>query len=219
MKKCTKCKEEKELSYFNKDKNKKDGLYPSCRECVNNTHKKLYLENPEKFRKRANDYYHNVEGYKEKSREYNKVRAPIKSKQMKIWRQLNKESILKYKNKYEKDRKSRDPLYKARINLRNRLRLAIISANAIKSDSSYELLGCTNEELKIYLEALFKEGMTWDNYGRKGWHIDHIIPCCSFDLTQPEQQRKCFHYTNLQPLWWYENCKKGGKITHNHEVE
>jgi HNH endonuclease. len=53
--------------------------------------------------------------------------------------------------------------------------------------------------------------MSWDNYGRDGWHIDHIRPCASFDLTDPEQQRQCFHYTNLQPLWAADNIRKGAK--------
>ena len=61
----------------------------------------------------------------------------------------------------------------------------------------------------MHLEAQFKPGMTWDNYGLKGWHVDHIRPCASFDLRDPEQQRRCFHYTNLQPLWAEENLKKG----------
>ncbi len=54
--------------------------------------------------------------------------------------------------------------------------------------------------------------MTWENHGRHGWHIDHIIPCAAFDLTDPEQQKKCFHYTNYQPLYTLENLKKGDRI-------
>jgi hypothetical protein len=54
--------------------------------------------------------------------------------------------------------------------------------------------------------------MTWDNYGKKGWHVDYILPCASFDLTKEEEQKKCFHYTNLQPLWWLDNIKKSDKI-------
>ena len=76
-----------------------------------------------------------------------------------------------------------------------------------------ELLGVSMNEVRAYLELQFKSGMTWENYGYKGWHIDHIIPCASFDLTDPEQQRRCFHYTNLQPLWWHENLAKGDKLT------
>ena len=54
--------------------------------------------------------------------------------------------------------------------------------------------------------------MTWKNWGVKGWHLDHIIPCASFDLSLPEEQKKCFHYTNLQPLWAEDNLSKGSKL-------
>ena len=60
-----------------------------------------------------------------------------------------------------------------------------------------------------YLAAKFQEGMSWDNHGE--WHIDHIKPCCKFNLLDDEEQRKCFHYTNLQPLWSKDNLSKGGK--------
>lgn len=72
-----------------------------------------------------------------------------------------------------------------------------------------EMLGCSVEDLKTKLEAQFQSGMSWDNYGRTGWHIDHIRPCASFDLSDPMQQAECFHYTNLQPLWALDNMKKG----------
>jgi hypothetical protein len=62
-------------------------------------------------------------------------------------------------------------------------------------------------ELRAHLEHQFKDGMTWDNHGE--WHIDHIKPCVQFDLTDPEQQKECFHYTNMQPLWAFENQSKG----------
>lgn len=71
-----------------------------------------------------------------------------------------------------------------------------------------EFIGCSMTQLKSHLSSQFKDGMSWDNYGRKGWHIDHIIPCYSFDLIDPNEQKKCFHYTNLQPLWWLDNCRK-----------
>ena len=73
-----------------------------------------------------------------------------------------------------------------------------------------KLCGCSLEKLKQHLESQFTEGMTWDNKG--DWHVDHIKPCASFDLTNPEEQKKCFHYTNLQPLWALDNMKKGAKL-------
>lgn len=78
-----------------------------------------------------------------------------------------------------------------------------------------DLIGCSLEELEKHLESKFQPGMTWENRGRKGWHIDHIRPCSSFDLTDPEQQKQCFHYTNLQPLWAIDNLRKNAKWTNN----
>jgi len=73
-------------------------------------------------------------------------------------------------------------------------------------------LGCNDETFKEYIQSKFTEGMSWENRGFRTWHIDHIIPINSFDLTDPEQQRKCFHYTNLQPLWWLDNLRKGDRL-------
>ena len=67
------------------------------------------------------------------------------------------------------------------------------------------LIGCSKRELVTHIEAQFLPGMTWENYGRGGWEMDHINPCASFDLTDPEQQRNCFHFTNLRPRWAAEN--------------
>ena len=75
-----------------------------------------------------------------------------------------------------------------------------------------KMLGCSFEFLRNYIESKFLEGMTWENHGYYGWHIDHIIPCSSFDLSIKENQFKCFHYTNLQPLWAFENLSKGDKV-------
>lgn len=97
------------------------------------------------------------------------------------------------------------------VKLRNRIHCALAIVDAKKAASSIELIGCTITELRQHLEAQFTDGMSWANHGRNGWHIDHIRPCVSFDLTDPEQQRQCFHYTNLQPLWAADNIRKGAK--------
>lgn len=90
-----------------------------------------------------------------------------------------------------------------------RVRLGHALRGECKSIRTLDLLGCTVDELRVYIEGLWVEGMSWDNYGRDGWHIDHIKPCASFDLSDPAQQRECFHYTNLQPLWAKDNIAKG----------
>lgn len=81
-----------------------------------------------------------------------------------------------------------------------------------KSAHTEELIGCTIGELMSHLEAQFKPGMSWENYGRQGWHVDHRHPCAMFDLNDPDQQRACFHFSNLQPLWWHENLSKGARV-------
>ena len=79
---------------------------------------------------------------------------------------------------------------------------------AKKSDHTLALCGCDIKTLIVHIESKFLSGMTWDNYGKYGWHIDHIKPCAAFDLTKPEEQRSCFNYKNLQPLWGVDNHKK-----------
>jgi hypothetical protein len=110
------------------------------------------------------------------------------------------------KRKYHNKRYHSDPSYKLMVNLRTRLHFAL-KGNS-KSAATEELLGICVDECRKYIEAQFIEGMTWQNI-----HVDHIVPCASFDLTDPEQQRQYFHYTNLQPLFAKENLSKSAKIT------
>ena len=92
---------------------------------------------------------------------------------------------------------------------RSRVRLALKGRGA-KSRKTVQLIGCSIEHLRQHLEAQFTEGMTWENHGE--WHIDHIKPCAAFDLTDADQQRECFNYANLQPLWAKDNLSKGAKV-------
>jgi hypothetical protein len=103
-----------------------------------------------------------------------------------------------------------NPGYKIRKSLANRMR-AVLQGN-VKSAATLQLVGCTAKDLQRHIEAQFLPGMSWENYGPKGWHVDHIRPCASFDLTDPAQQRICFHWSNLQPLWAIDNIRKGAKL-------
>jgi len=96
--------------------------------------------------------------------------------------------------------------YRIKSNLSRRIRCFLNGKSKSKVTTAY--LGCSLDFFKNYIENLFKDGMSWDNYGLHGWHIDHIRPCASFDLTDPAQQGICFHYSNLQPLWAKDNIKK-----------
>lgn len=95
--------------------------------------------------------------------------------------------------------------------LRGRIYKAIKAKKNSKLHKSQDLIGCKVDFLMGYLESKFQTGMTWENYGFEGWHIDHVRPCASFDLSKSEEQKACFHYSNLQPLWKRDNLSKGSK--------
>jgi hypothetical protein len=112
---------------------------------------------------------------------------------------------------YFRKRRATDPHYRMKAALHARLLQALrLYGNGEKYASTIDLIGCTIPELVIHLENQFESTMSWENYGRSGWHIDHKVPCSAFDLTDPEQQKICFHYTNLQPMWGVDNIRKGG---------
>lgn len=162
--------------------------------------------NPEAYKKRRQAYYEkNKEKALESARVWHQVNKEKVSLQKKEWRKNNPG----YMNEYNKKRCDVDPIFKLARNLRSRIGSALREGGHVKGTGSEELLGCTVEEARKYLESLFEEGMTWDNNTKDGWHIDHIIPCTAFNLSDIEEQKKCFHFTNLQPLWASDNESKG----------
>lgn len=120
-----------------------------------------------------------------------------------------------YHNEYLKKRAQKDPGFRIMLSLRARARYAVrAQGDGSKAAKTMELIGCSVPHLRAHLEQQFTDGMSWDNYG--DWHIDHIKPCAAFDLTDPAQQRECFHYTNLQPLWASDNLSKGARYEQTH---
>ena len=149
---------------------------------------------------------------KEKARHRNDVKTPEQIKKQNErsaeHRKNNKFSKKIFARVYDKERKKVDVGYKMLRNIRKRLWHALKKYK--KSNSTLKLTGCTLEQLKKYIESKFEDGMSWDNYGT--WHVDHIIPCAQFDFSDPEQQKICFHYTNLQPMWGEDNMRKGARL-------
>lgn len=96
--------------------------------------------------------------------------------------------------------------------LSSRIREVLYRSRSVKCRTTLEYLGCTAEYLRAHLESRFAEDMSWDNYGKFGWHIDHIIPCAAFDLAREDHQMVCFNYRNLQPLWSKDNLSKGDTV-------
>ncbi len=153
------------------------------------------LVNREAKRKSSLKYYAKN---KDKKKEYYKDPA-------------NKKRRRKLENKRRRERYKNEPDFRLRSLLRGRFGKALKSQNIKKKSHVLELTSCSMDFLRDYLSKQFEKGMSWDNRGE--WHIDHRKPCASFDLSDKEEQRKCFHYTNLQPLWEKENMKK--KATFN----
>ena len=181
--------------------------------------KKTYNElNKNKIKLKSSVRYQNTKN--ERKIYYKKNKNKI-SEYKKVYYQKNKD-IIKIKNKlkdknefllkrrvYERKKRKNDIQFKLSRALRNRL--YVIKKQ--KSGSAIKDLGCTIEELKSYLESKFLPGMTWDNWSIDGWHIDHIKPLSSFDLTDRQQFLESCHYTNLQPLWAKDNLLKSDTMT------
>lgn len=121
-----------------------------------------------------------------------------------------REHIRAWTKAYRYKKRATDNGYRILCCLRARLSIALKGHK--KTNRTQQLLGCSLNRLKEHLESQWQPGMSWENYGTHGWHIDHIVPCCAYDMKDPDEQEACFHYTNLQPLWAKENLIKSGKF-------
>jgi hypothetical protein len=193
---CNKCKEEKEVCEFYKNIYSKDKLRSNCKVCQNKNSTNWRLNNIEKYKDIQKKFIENNPGI---SYEYSKK-----------WNNKNKDRVRNYQSEYSKNRYNQDILFKLKTNYRNRLKDIFRDYGYVKNNRSIDYLGCDIKFLKEYLESKFTDGMTWDNKGFYGWHIDHIIPLSSAK-TEEEVYKLC-HYTNLQPLWSKDNMSKGSKL-------
>jgi hypothetical protein len=169
------------------------------------------LENNKRYREKHKDkiksyYESNKETLKEYRTNWKKSNKQRIQEHGKVYRKLNKTKITKNKQSYSKIKYKTDIQYRLKSVLRSRLRMSI--KENYKSGSAVSDLGCSISEFKSYIESKFQSGMKWNNWGQYGWHIDHIKPLASFDLTDRKQLLAACHYTNLQPLWWQDNIAK-----------
>lgn len=223
---CLECKQEKPICEFNKGTKKSPyGKRPRCRPCDRIYNKKYYYENKERIRSTAMRP-NRVQKRKETIKIYTIKNADIlkdkrknkydsdAEKYRKITRDYyinNREKCIKNASISVKKRKEKCHLFR----LKEALRLKIILAfkrnfDTLKCKKTNIILGASYEEVKKHIEKQFTDGMSWENRGFYGWHIDHIIPLASAK-TEEELIKLC-HYTNLQPLWWKDNLEKGAKI-------
>lgn len=175
--------------------------------------------NREELNKRARERRAaDVEGHRAKERARKKTpearaAAVIKAKE---WVKNNSERHREWMRNRRKHRLATDPSYRATVAMRRRLYMAIrnqvYDGWNIRSGDAVRLLGCTMAEFVAHIESLWSDGMTWGNWTRDGWHIDHIVPLSSFDLSDAGQLKAACHYTNLRPLWAAENLRKGSRV-------
>ena len=207
MKTCSKCNIEKDFTCFHKHKGRKDGYREICKLCRKVETKKYIQENVEILKQKKKKYY-----------QENKEKISVRNKKnSNIWYHFNKEKKLEYlKNcyklnpdyntNYHKNRKKNDLLFKIVVNIRRRTSLFLKKKNISKNTT--ELIGIDYITFKGYFEKLFRDGMSWDNYGE--WEIDHITPLSS--AKNENELKNLAKYTNLQPLWKKENKEKSNKL-------
>lgn len=230
---CSHCKKKKTSSEFNKNKSNKNGLSTLCKSCAResdrnyrkNLSKRPSIDIPKtkicpncKVEKSSSEFSKN-----KTNKDGLKSHCKYCESEYKKLDQTKKLTNERRRNRYENDE-----IYKLQSILRGfirrSIRLAKKSADGEikKSKKSLEYLGCTLEELKNHLEKQFYshpntgEEMTWENHSYEGWHVDHIKPLSTFDLTKEKEIMKANHYTNLQPLWAEENLTKGSSYESRH---
>jgi hypothetical protein len=238
-KKCAKCQGVFDVSCFYKKKAAKDGLQSICKVCTATKNKEWKEAHPDYHDDWVAENMPKWDGYQKKSREKNRdarnaytrtwfkdhptyqkewiKKNPDKvSLRRKLWKSLNKEKVKKWLRAwkdanpdYEKNRRKEDVEFKLLGNYRCRVYSAVLGIG--KEETTRALIGCSTKEWLFWLESLFYGDMTVDNYG-KVWNVDHVVPLKSFDLSDPEQVKKAFHYTNTQPLTVADNLAKSSKI-------
>lgn len=210
---CNRCGVEKSIEEFSKNKSYKSGYSKRCKKCSseltsewkkNNKEKVINWSNENKDKKHQHNKNRDNKKYysenKEKIKEYRKKYKDINPEKIKEW-YFNSKEQRNFRRNY---RRNNDFLYKISYNIRNLVSKSFKRNGYSKNSKTKDILGCSYEELKIYLESKFESWMNWNNYGKYnrelnyGWDIDHIIPISSA-LTEVDIL-KLNHYTNLQPL-------------------
>ena len=192
MKNCSRCRELKDLNDFHKDRYMKDHRRSHCKECrrkYQQDHKEVYAEITRRH------YIRNRKIVLERGR---------------LYRKMHKKELAVKAKLYNAKRKREGTDRKQRLS-RNLHKYIYRALQGDVSQKAIELMGCTVGRLRSHIESLFEPGMSWKNHGVHGWHIDLKRPCASFDLKDNVQQRECFNFKNIQPLWAVDNLRKGNR--------
>lgn len=193
---CTKCQIDKSLSefYFRKDT---ENYRKECKDCIKNLRKIYRTNNYDKVIESKKEYYYNnQEKCCERSRD---------------WYENNKEIRIKKHIVYMRTRRQNDFEFKIYSNIQSRIYSALKKDNNNKKDSTLNIIGCSIEFYRNWLEFQFKKEMNWNNHGDY-WHIDHVKPCASFNFLCNNQIKECFNWKNVRPIEKVLNLSKNDKI-------
>lgn len=192
-KRCSDCLVIKELEQYHIDRKNEDGLLCRCKECQKAAQLRNYASNP----------MYGIKKRKWEQANLEHVRASHRR-----WASQNKAVLNERAIRYRLEHPH------ARVTHTLRSRLYSVLKTRRSSGRLMSFIGLKSAaELLQHLESLWLPGMSWDNYGKKGWHIDHVRPLSSYDLSNIAEVAKASHYTNLQPLWWRDNLKKGATFS------
>jgi len=228
---CKICRVEKQKKYYQKNRGRvlqQNKKYQHVnKDKIEIRRKKYCKNNKERIAKRRKEYYlKNKDRISNREKEYRQKNKDEINRRQRIYYKENKEKFKeygqRYRQKHGKEIRIRRKSYRPKIRANERKRyendinykLAGLMRNRIysvligkaKSKPTMELLGCNIETLKEHLQKQFTDSMSFNNYGK--WHVDHIQPCNTFDLTKPEEQKQCFNYKNLRPLWGIDNISR-----------
>lgn len=237
---CSKCGCINTLKNFVKDSHRKNGYRRICRSCQAVLNKEQHEKHPNqrrdnlrKWRQKNREYVcayqqhwvgdlegfepkgHQVvvedyEQHKEQRKKYyheNRDQITVSQKRYRA-----KPSTKAQRSEYQAERARNNPQVRIKMVLAQRIRFALKNSQTSRAGRTWDLLGCDEKFFRSWISHQFANGMSWENHGKNGWHFDHIIPCASFDLTKPEEQRKCFHWSNIQPLWAIDNMRKNDNL-------
>ena len=230
---CKECRKIETKEYFNKYPDRNKEIWKKNKETLTKNYKKWYekntdysknwrLKNKEKINSQKKEcYLLNIEKEKERQKEWRLNNSKIVKHYQQEYYKKNKESLNELKRKkrqenleeyrrLERDRFEKSPHLKLIRNYRTRIKNYMKFNKVSIGTGTLELVGLSSQELKNYLESKFVDGMCWDNYGLYGWHIDHVIPLSS--AKNDDRLKELCHYTNLQPLWAFDNLSKGSNF-------
>ncbi len=239
---CSRCKQEKPVDMFYRNRSRKDGYAIYCVSCEAEYRKEW---NKRRERVSVDRKTCNKCGVNKPASEFFSDRdkvdglttfcKPCKLKSNRRWKENNREAYDRASLNYRRRHKAKKSVYDKEYGANRRdndeeyvYNRRILSGvrhlvqRQYKGSKYEKYLGCSVASFRKHIESQFQEGMSWDNYGdhrNDGWSIDHIIPVSMFDLRSEDDRYKCFHYTNAQPLWWWQNQMKHTKVLNEKELE